>query len=260
MERALQKIAMLVEYHGSRFAGWQYQPDQRTVQGVISDALSTVIGKGRVWGIESSGRTDSGVHARGQVVSFCSSYEIVDCSKLALSISSLLRGEVSVLRSGVVDVSFNPRKGVLYKEYRYYILNRVAPPTLNAGFAWHVREPLNIDSLNREAALLIGRHNFSAFRAVGCSNSSVIKEIFSIDIEKDGDVIEIVIRGSGFLKQMVRIIVGTLVDRVRGKLLMNLPEILESENRANGGVTAPAEGLFLHRVKYRDTELDWLCP
>jgi tRNA pseudouridine38-40 synthase len=185
---------------------------------------------------------------------------MVDCSRLALSLSSLLRGEVSVIRSGVVDLSFNPRKGVLYKEYRYYILNRVAPATLDAGYVWHVREPLGIDSLAQEAASLIGRHNFSAFRAVGCSNYSVIKEIFSIDIKKDGDVIEIVCRGSGFLKQMVRIIVGTLVDRVRGKLSLNLQEILESENRVIGGVTAPAEGLFLHRVKYQDTELDWLCP
>jgi len=259
MEPSPQKIAMVVEYHGSTFSGWQYQPDRRTVQGVLSDALSTVLGKGRVWGVESSGRTDAGVHARGQVVSFCTSREIVDFSRLALSISSLLRGEVSVLRSGIVDFSFNPRKGVLFKEYRYYILNRVAPPTLNSGFVWHVREPLNIDEMNQEAALLIGRNDFSAFRAIGCNSNVVIKEIFSIEIQRDGNVIEIVCRGSGFLKQMVRIIVGTLVDRVKGKLPLNLHEILQSHNRANSGVTAPAQGLFLHRVKYGDAKLDWLC-
>jgi tRNA pseudouridine38-40 synthase len=259
MKQARQKVAMVVEYHGYTFAGWQYQPGQRTVQGAISDTLSTIVGKGCVWGVESSGRTDSGVHARGQVVSFNTSKEVVDCSRLALSISSLLRGEVSVIRSGLVDTSFNPRKGVQYKEYRYYILNRVAPPTLTAGYVWHVREPLNCDWLSREAASIIGRHNFSAFRATGCSNYSVTKEIFSIDFKKDGDVIEIIFRGSGFLKQMVRIMVGTLVDRVRGKLSIDLKEILRSENRGIGGVTAPAEGLFLHRVKYNNIELEWLC-
>lgn len=259
METASQKIAMVVEYHGHTFSGWQYQPDQRTVQGVFSGALNTVLGIGSVWGLESSGRTDAGVHARGQVVSFCTSKKIFDCSRLALSVSSILRGEVSVLRSGVVDLSFSPRKGVQYKEYRYYILNRVAPPTLNAGFVWHVREPLDVDALNQEAALLIGKKDFSAFRAVGCNSNAVMKEIFSIEIQRDGDIIEIICRGSGFLKQMVRIIVGTLVDRVKGKLPANLHQILQSRNRSNSGVTAPAEGLFLHRVKYSDVELDWLC-
>jgi tRNA pseudouridine38-40 synthase len=260
MECAPQKIAMVVEYHGSTFSGWQYQPDQRTVQGVLTDALDTVLGKGCVWGVESSGRTDAGVHARGQIVSFLTSREIADCRRLALSISSLLRGEVSVLRTGVVDISFGPKKGVEYKEYRYYILNRAAPPTINAGFVWHVREPLDVNLLNREAASLIGRNDYSAFRAVGCNSNAVIKEIFSIEIQRDGDVIEIVCRGSGFLKQMVRIIVGTLVDRAKGKLSLNLHEILESRNRSNSGVTAPAQGLFLHRVKYCNAEYDWLCP
>lgn len=259
MEGSRKKIAMVIEYHGSSFSGWQYQPDRRTVQGVFTEALYTVLGRGCVWGIESSGRTDAGVHARGQVVSFVTSRETVDCSRLALSISSLLRGEVSVLRSGVVDSLFSPKKGVQYKEYRYYILNRVAPPTLNAGFVWHVREPLDVHALNQDAALLVGRHDFSAFRAIGCNSNAVIKDIFSIENQREGDVIEIVFRGSGFLKQMVRIIVGTLVDRAKGKLPMNLHEILESRDRANAGVTAPAQGLFLHRVRYCNAEFDWLC-
>ena len=258
MDSAQKKIAMVLEYHGSPFVGWQYQPGQRTVQGVLHDALITVLGKGCVWGVESSGRTDSGVHARGQVVTFNTSREDLDCKKLALSISSLLRGEVGVLRAGVVDASFHPRKGVLFKEYRYYILNRAIPPTLDAGFVWHVRRPLDVDFLRQESSSLLGQHNFSAFRGAECNNFSVFKELFSININKVGDVVEIAITGSGFLKQMVRIIVGTLVDRARNKLHLNLHEILELETRSNSGVTAPAHGLFLHSVKYSDAALGWL--
>jgi tRNA pseudouridine38-40 synthase len=265
-------IAMVIEYDGSTFCGWQYQasleeallPGIRSVQGALRNTLGVIFSGRRVWGIESAGRTDSGVHARGQVVVFkvdeclAANFGSRECNRLCLSVSSLLRGQLSVLRAGVVRNDFHPRYGVTEKQYSYKILNRPTPPVLDRGRVWHVAKPIDVDLIKRESQSLIGRHDFSAFRSVGCANRSVVKEITEIEFIASDDLLVMTIRGTGFLRHMVRIIIGTLVDRALGRLDLSLAEIRDSKDRSNGGVTAPPQGLSLDHVIYDEPGLSWL--
>jgi len=244
------KIKLIVEYDGSRFHGWQKQPGLRTVQSELEQTLSIVC-RQPVGPLHAAGRTDAGVHARGQVVSF-SVPEQPDLWRLAQGVSHLMKGEVSVLSAEIVHDSFHPGIDSTHKQYSYRILNRPAPAVLDTGRVWHISRPLNLDVMRTCAASLVGEHDFSSFRDSECCAKSPVKMIYLSELENhEGDLLVYRVIGSGFLKQMVRNIVGSLVDVGRGRLkVSSFAELLSKRDRRAAGVTAPAFALSMDWVSY----------
>lgn len=245
----MPKIRLLIEFDGRRFHGWQRQPGLRTVHDELLRALRLVL-REDVPSLHASGRTDAGVHARGQVVCFdCS--QSPDFHRLKHSVSSILRGELAVLDADLAPPFFHPQRSALAKVYRYTILHRRAPPALDYGRVWHVVRNLDLEKMQMEARVIEGRHDFSSFRGRGCEQASPVKEIFSSEVTLSQPYIYYTVRGSGFLKQMVRNIVGTLVGLGDGRLeLKSMQEILDARDRRMAGLTAPACGLCLEKVEY----------
>lgn len=252
----MPNIKVVIEYDGGQFSGWQVQASGATVQGELHAALETAL-RQRISHVQSAGRTDAGVHARGQVVNFFVDGD-VDVYKLKLSVSSLLRGRVSVLDACVVPDDFNALNSVKSKCYRYRILQRSVPEALERGFVWRVSYPLDIARMNAEAQCLVGTHDFTSFRAADCGAYTPTKRIDSICVtESEYRIIDISIVGSGFLRNMVRIIVGTLVelgsstDGTDGSMgRRSMKQILEARDRELAGNTAPAHGLCFEWVRY----------
>lgn len=243
------KIKIILEYNGAKFHGWQKQGELRTVQSELSRVLPVIL-RQKISHIDASGRTDAGVHARAQVATFCVDEEI-DLFRLRAAISSIFRGELSIVHAEYVPMEFHPRRNAISKQYLYKIMNRNVPPVFERGFVWHVPRPLDVESLRKSASQLLGTHDFTSFRAGDCSAPSAVKTILEIDITREGDLISIRITGKGFLKQMVRNIVGTLVGLEHKRLSVgSIREVLDAKDRRRAGVTAPAYGLCLEWVKY----------
>lgn len=242
-------IKLVIEYNGKNFHGWQRQPKQRTIQEELGRVLG-VITRQKISSLCASGRTDSGVHAKGQVVSF-KIPSSTDLDKLARGVSHLLRGELTVLSAAEVAERFHPVIDATHKQYSYTVLNRPTPPVLQAHTTWHIPYVLDVQRMREEAQYLVGQHDFSAFRDSGCTAVSAVKTIFSISVEERGQEIMFYVVGSGFLKQMVRNIVGTLTDIGRGRIQdRTVRDILKSKDRRVAGITAPAHGLTLEWVSY----------
>lgn len=245
-------IKLVLEYDGSGFSGWQSQPGLRTIQTELERVLSTVL-RVPVHPLYAAGRTDAGVHAHGQVVNFFleRAESEIDLMRLAHSVSSLMRGELAVLSAQIVPSEFNARSDARSKQYTYTLLAREAPAVLHYGRAWHVGARLNLALMREAAADLVGSHDFSSFRANGCTAKSPVREIISSDLIEQGDLLLYRVVGTGFLKQMVRNIVGTLVGIGRAcPTLVSMPELLRRRDRRHAGMTAPAHGLCLDWVKY----------
>ncbi len=244
----MPKYKILFEYDGTNFHGWQIQPRVRTIQEELHKAIEIYLGEKSTIPV-ASGRTDAGVHARAQVAHFTVGSKL-DEGKFMYAISSLLKNEVAVLSIKEVSDDFHSQRDALSKQYSYYILNRKMPPTLNKK-VWHVSADLNLVLITEESKALIGEHNFSSFRSSNCCATTAIKTISNIAIVKENDMLKISIEGKGFLKNMVRIIVGTLVDRGKTNTkLESIGKILKAQDRERAGRTAPPEGLFLDWVKY----------
>jgi tRNA pseudouridine38-40 synthase len=253
----MPRIAMVVEYDGSGFCGWQYQPLQRSIQGEISKTLNVVL-REYVGLVQSSGRTDAGVHAAGQVISFKVDSATIDCFKLSHSVSSLLRGEVAIIAAGYVPDVFHPRRNVQFKEYCYRVENRKTPLVLSKKYAWHVPEKIDWKLVEHESRFFVGEHDFTTFRAAGHETRNAVRTIYDLAVVSDGCSVEFRIKGTGFLKHMVRIIVGTLIDIGRGKISRSVAQLLLDCDRGRAGITAPPHGLKMSRVRYEDAELRWL--
>jgi tRNA pseudouridine38-40 synthase len=245
----VSNIKLVLEYDGSFFHGFQIQPKKVTVQSALLEALELVLCQ-KALRFYGAGRTDAGVHARGQVVNFQVEGE-PDLRRLSASLNGLLSGKISVLQAQFVPHDFNARRDAVAKQYSYYILNQAAPPVLERGRVWHVRAKLNLDQMQQEAQAIVGKHNFLSLAAKDSKARSPLREIFSSEIIQQGSLIIYRVVGRSFLKQMVRNIVGTLVDIGRGKLAAcSMAGILAKQDRRAAGVTAPAYGLFLDWVKY----------
>lgn len=246
----MPNIKLTIEYDGAAFCGWQSQPNQRSIEDELKRALCTVL-REDIQAVYASGRTDAGVHAKGQVVNFhCSATP--DLYRLNIAVSSLLRDELAVLHSEFVADEFHARKSAKAKCYSYLILNRDAPVVLQRSRVWYVPGKLDFELMRKAAQELLGTHDFSSFQATGCQAKSSLKEIFSVRLEAaEAGLIRFEIVGSGFLKQMVRSIVGTLVDLGRGNLeIKSMAEIIKLKDRRQAGMTAPAHGLYLEWVRY----------
>jgi tRNA pseudouridine38-40 synthase len=244
----VRKLKLIVEYDGTDFSGWQRQDGQRTVQGTLEDTVHQLLGeRGEVRG---AGRTDAGVHAAGQVASL-SLRSRIPATGFLRGMNSLLPADVAVVDSADVPETFDARFSARGKIYRYRIWNHLVRSPLHARTSWHCRRPLDLERMREAAALLCGEHDFRGFRASDCDRRNTVRVIRRFDLAKRGALIELDVEATAFLKNMVRILVGTLADVGRGK--RQLPDVLralETGDRAAGGVTAPAAGLTLHHVIY----------
>jgi tRNA pseudouridine38-40 synthase len=246
----LSNFKMTIEYDGSDFHGWQRQKGCRTVQEEIENALHTVIRQKTA--VTGSGRTDAGVHALGQVASF-KCITRLGPETIQKALNSLLPGAIVIRDCKPAAPTFHARYDAKSKNYRYRILNHPLAIAVGRQYAWHIRRPLDLDAMRRATAILVGRHDFSAFEGAGSPQSHAVRQVFRafIDKEEKAEFLAFDIEADGFLRFMVRNIVGTLVLVGSGKIgVTEFEEILLSEERERAGATAPPQGLFLMCVNY----------
>lgn len=244
----MRTIKLTIEYDGTGYAGWQVQPNGLTVQEVIEEALARITGE-RLR-LRSSGRTDAGVHARGMVAAF-QTEKTIPLRAFSDGLNSLLPPDVAIRDAEEALPGFNPRRDAAAKHYRYTILNSYRRSPLNRHFVWRVGGELDLQAMSRAAGHFAGERDFAAFRAANCAAKTTIRRIDSLDISRQGDMIAIDVVGSGFLKNMVRIMVGTLVEVGKGATDPDdIPGLIESRDRKKTGSTAPPQGLCLMEVFY----------
>ena len=242
------RFRALVEYDGTDFAGWQLQPDAVTIQGALEQALTTILGHPAR--VEAAGRTDAGVHARGQVVAF-DTVRPVDARKLLKSWNALAGPSIAIRELTETTPGFDPRRDAKRRTYEYRIHNASFASPFTRRFAWHVHEPLEVEAMNAAASLLVGEHDFSAFQAADCDAEHAIREVYESRFGRDGETLIYRIAATAFLRHMVRAVVGTLVEVGRGERTVDAFErVFTSRERTQAGPTAPAHGLCLLRVDY----------
>jgi len=245
----LKNFKIIIEYDGTSYHGWKRQQNDFTVQGEIEKALFTMTGKKIA--LTASGRTDAGVHALGQVANFnCDT----DLSSQAFQngLHSLTRDDIVIISCNIVDENFHSRFDAKSKTYNYRILNRDLPVAINRQYVWFIKKKLDLDAMQLSVRHIIGAHDFKAFEGTGSPRSHTTRRVFKAEIAEQGNgLIVIEIKADGFLRFMVRNIIGTLVDIGLGKITSDdFKEILLSKDRSMAGATAPPQGLFLMKVKY----------
>ena len=241
---------MKIEYDGSKFVGWQYQKNGKSVQEVIEKALSKFF-KSKIK-INGAGRTDKGVHAIGQHANFKVNKKIENEKKFLNSINFFLKKDlVSITKIKKKKILFHSRYDAKERIYEYRIINRIGALSLNNNKAWHIKKKLNMKLLNKGAKLLEGTHDFSTFRASSCSSISPIKKINKANIKKKGDEIIIEFKSKSFLQNQVRSMVGSLEHLSCGKWTFNnFKKVFKSKKRSRCAPPAPAYGLYLKNVRY----------
>lgn len=244
------RIALGIEYDGTAYNGWQRQRTGTGVQELLEQALSQVADEPVA--VVCAGRTDTGVHATGQVVHFDASNERSERGWL-LGANTNMPDDIAVTWARPVSDEFHARFSALSRSYRYVILNCLVRSALNRHRAWWVYQRLDAERMHAAAQSIIGKHDFSAFRAAGCQASTATREITSISVIRDGDKIYLDVTANAFLQHMVRNITGTLVAIGAGdQPVESMAEILDSRDRKQGGVAAPPHGLTLVSVTYPD--------
>lgn len=245
----MRNFKIVVEYDGAAYRGWQRQQNGVTIQQILEEALGQIT-SGKVTLI-GSGRTDAGVHAINQVANFKSPTKL-PAEKIFRGVNSVLPPDVVVKQLEEVSLDFHAQRDVKSKVYVYRICNRSLRPALGREYFWFVRYPLDLDKMREAASYLTGTHDFSCFCATGTDVIDRVRTISNIIIETSPDgLIEITVEAKGFLKYMVRNIVGTLTEAARGKRRPDeMKRIIDSRDRSVAGMTAPACGLFLKEVKY----------
>jgi tRNA pseudouridine38-40 synthase len=244
-----KNFKLTIEYDGTRYHGWQRQKNDRTIQGEIEKALLTMTGEKTT--LTGSGRTDAGVHALGQIANFHCQTNL-DSDVFLKGLNSLLQRDIVIRACCRVDEKFHARFDAKSKTYHYRILNRKIPTAVGRQYAWYIRSPLNLDAVRSALGYIIGTHDFSAFEGSGSPRSHSHRTIMAAKLIEQEDGYRIIkIKADGFLRFMVRNIVGTLVDVGLGKMeAADFQRILLSKDRDQAGATAPARGLFLMRVDY----------
>jgi tRNA pseudouridine38-40 synthase len=244
------QLRLTVEYDGEAYQGWQLQPGGPTVQSVLEQALATALREPvRVRG---AGRTDAGVHARGQVAAARVTQVPADLTKLQKSLNALTPDDVAVRAIEVVGDDFDPRRQARSRAYEYRILNAAAPSPFWRRHAWHLPRALDVDAMAAAAAVLVGEHDFAAFRAADAETvRSTVRRAFVSRIDREDELLVYRIEATAFLKHMVRNIVGTLVEVGSGvRHASDLAAVIASRDRGRAGPTAPPHGLCLVAVRY----------
>ncbi|MDX2087208.1 MAG: tRNA pseudouridine(38-40) synthase TruA [Kofleriaceae bacterium] len=245
----MRKIRLVVEYDGSDLSGWQRQVNAPTVQQHLEEALAKLLT--HEVKVAGASRTDAGVHARGQVASF-ETERSIPLHGIRRGLNSLLPDAIAVRSAEEVPAEFHPRHTATGKHYRYTIYRGADRSPRWRTRAWHHPEALSLERMHEGSRALLGEHDFAAFRAAGCTAQTTIRRIDGIDLTAaPDDILYVDVRGNAFLRNMVRILVGTLAEVGRGhRDPAQVAEILASKDRTRAGLTAPAHGLELVEVRY----------
>ncbi|MCL6555754.1 MAG: tRNA pseudouridine(38-40) synthase TruA [Burkholderiales bacterium] len=248
MTASPQRIAIGVEYDGSRFCGWQTQPTGCAVQDVLAEAVGRIAG--HPVRLVAAGRTDSGVHAVAQVVHF-DTHALRPATAWVRGVNALLPPSVSVLWASPVDGRFHARFSARARRYRYLLLNRPTRPGLLAGRVGWCHAPLDVEAMRSGAALLVGEHDFSAFRAAECQAKSPVRHLMRLEVTRQGELVVLDFVANAFLHHMVRNIVGCLVYVGRGKYPPGwIAELLAGRDRTHAAPTYAADGLYFTGADY----------
>lgn len=244
----MRNIKLLIEYDGSNYGGWQKQKNNRTIQEEIEKALREITNQ--EINLIGSSRTDAGVHAKGMVANFMVDSRIPE-DRFREAINTKLPDDIAILKSEEVPSDFHARYCSKGKTYSYTIINRYEKVALRNKYVYHVKDELNISNMKEACNYFIGKHDFKAFKTVGSSVKTSTRTITDLHIEVTGDEIKVLITADGFLYNMVRIIVGTLIEVGRGKILpKDIQGIIESKERKYAGPCVPPNGLVLEKVYY----------
>ncbi|HUA15304.1 MAG TPA: tRNA pseudouridine(38-40) synthase TruA [Verrucomicrobiae bacterium] len=250
----MRNLKMILSYDGAEFSGWQVQPDAPTVQGTLASAIGRITGEKVL--PQGSGRTDAGVHALAQVMTFVTSSS-VPTENFQKALNGILPASVRILEVAEAPPEFHARHSARAKSYRYRICRASICPPFLARYVWHYPYPLDEAAMARAAALVLGEHDFTSFAAVDPERSreegpiSNVRTIFSSSWERAAVELVYTVRGSGFLHHMVRNLVGTFLLVGKGTVpVEEIPRILEARSRSAAGPTAPAAGLYLVNVEY----------
>lgn len=244
----MRNIKLIIEYDGASYHGWQKQPRFPTIQKTLEDSLFSLFEE-RIE-TTAAGRTDAGVHAKGQVVSFLT-HTSISSTSIQSALNSYLPKDIRVKNIWQVDMDFHAQKSALGRVYRYLIYNRDFLSPFHRNFAWWIPFNLERDLMKEASKFLVGEHDFSSFQSQGSPTSSTLREVKKLSIFKTGKFIVIHIKANSFLYKMVRNIVGTLVEVGRKKIEPHkMKQILEARDRRMAGPTAPPQGLCLTRVEY----------
>lgn len=245
---SVHNLKLTLEYDGTAYHGWQVQPGLPTIQGVLQDTVKRLTGEEVQ--IIGAGRTDAGVHALAQVANFLTR-KAMSTHAWEGALNSLLPPDIVVTEVEPAPEGFEARRSAKAKSYRYSILNGRSPSALERHYLFHVRDRLDLASMAEAAACLIGEHDFSAFRAADHDQPNPVRHVYEARWVTDGDQLHFFIAGNGFLKHMIRIVVGTLLDVGKGRLTpADFRQILRSRNRQHAGRTAQPHGLCLMHVTY----------
>jgi tRNA pseudouridine38-40 synthase len=244
----MKTVKMTIEYVGTGYAGWQIQENDISVQQKMENALARILGENVR--LISSGRTDAGVHARGMVAHFRTQQDL-PLSAFREGVNRYLPKDIAVQKAEFAPPDFHARYSAKGKWYRYTILQAPVRSPLEQPFCWHIRAPLNMETMQKAAESFVGCHDFTNFRSSACDAKTTVREVFSISVRQEERKIIIDVRGSGFLKNMVRRMVGTLVEIGLGKKLPGeIQTMLSPGENVPAGPTAPPQGLCLMEVWY----------
>lgn len=245
----MASVRLVLEYEGSGFSGWAQQPDLRTVEGELSRSLEIALGEPPALSV--AGRTDAGVHAWGQVVSFPTASEALDPAELARSLNGLLPGDVAVIGAEVVPAGFDARRDAVSRTYCYRLLARPAPSPFERERSLWWPYPLSEESLEACAAALVGVHDFTAFTPSQTDHVRFEREVLSAEWRWSGSFLELWIEADTFMRHMVRVLVGTMLEVAAGRRSVeDFFRLLEGASRSEAGPTAEAHGLYLASVRY----------
>ena len=244
----MRNIKLVLQFDGTAYHGWQMQKNAPTVQETVSGAIERITGS--VPQLTGVSRTDAGVHAKSFVCNFKTNASIPS-ERIPAALNTYLPHDIVCLFAEDAEDSFNARFSAKKKCYTYYILNSKQPDAFLRNYSWHFPYELDISKMKKAAKAFLGKHDFVGFAASGFTVKTTVREIYSLDIEKEGNLVKITVTGDGFLYNMVRIIAGTLAFVGCGKIEPeSMAEIIASKDRKRAGVTAEPQGLFLTEVFY----------
>ena len=245
----MAQVLLTLAYDGTSFAGFQVQQNARTVQSTVQDAIE------RIWGdrlpVVGCSRTDAGVHARDYKLTFYAAPRLTE-DRIPAALNAHLPDDIAVLGAEIVPDTFHVRHDVYEKEYEYVICNTQNRDPFSVHTALHYRRPIDAELLECAAQHFLGTHDFRAFMASGSDIADTTRTVRSVSVTREGSVVRLRIAADGFLYNMVRIFVGTMLSVNEGKLTPDdIPAVIDSRDRKNAGITVPAHGLYLNRVVFR---------
>lgn len=244
----MRNIKLTIEYDGTSYGGWQKQKNNRTIQQCIEEAIKLITGEDVE--LIGSSRTDAGVHAKGMIANFITNSQI-PADKFREAINTKLPDDIGIIKSEEVDRNFHSRYDSKGKTYCYTLVNRYEKVCIGRNYVYQVRDELNYNLMKEAAKYFLGKHDFKAFKTNGSSVKTSVRTINGLELELKGDVIKIFVSADGFLYNMVRIIVGTLIEVGKGKIKPeDIESIIKNGDRSKAGPCVPPNGLVLEKVFY----------